>query len=74
MHFTGNGKMDSPGHLAQYCSYTFMELETKNILCIITIKKIPKPITILYFRSYMISSQNFSNLPKEEKGMKQSFF
>ena len=31
--------MDSPGHCAQYCSYTFMEYETKTILCIITMDK-----------------------------------
>jgi hypothetical protein len=31
--------MDSPGHSAQYCSYTFMELTTKNIFCIITMDK-----------------------------------
>lgn len=28
--------MDSPGHTAQYCSDTFMERETKKILCLIT--------------------------------------
>ena len=27
--------MDSPGHSAQFCSYTFMENETKKILCVI---------------------------------------
>jgi len=31
--------MDSPGHSAQYCSYTFMEFTTKTIFCIITIDK-----------------------------------
>lgn len=31
--------MDSPGHCAQYCTYTFMEMETKRILCIITMDK-----------------------------------
>ena len=31
--------MDSTGHSAQYCSYTFMELTTKNIFCIITMDK-----------------------------------
>lgn len=31
--------MDSPGHTAQYCSYTFMENNTKTILCIITMDK-----------------------------------
>ena len=31
--------MDSPGHSAQYCSYTFMENTTKKILCIITMDK-----------------------------------
>ena len=37
MHvFSGDGRMDSPGHTAQYCTYTFMELTTKKILCIIT--------------------------------------
>ncbi|XP_062570141.1 uncharacterized protein LOC134232209 [Saccostrea cucullata] len=31
--------MDSPGHTAQYCSYTFMEYDTKTILHIITMDK-----------------------------------
>lgn len=31
--------MDSPGHSAQYCSYTFMENETKKVLCLITMDK-----------------------------------
>lgn len=31
--------MDSPGHCAQYCSYTFMEYTTKRIPCIITLDK-----------------------------------
>ena len=31
--------MDSPGHCAQYCSYTFMENTMKKILCIITMDK-----------------------------------
>ncbi|XP_052715271.1 uncharacterized protein LOC128188330 [Crassostrea angulata] len=35
----GDGRMDSPGHSAQYCSYTFMEYTTKKILCIITMDK-----------------------------------
>ncbi|XP_063405831.1 uncharacterized protein LOC134689792 [Mytilus trossulus] len=35
----GDGRMDSPGHCAQYCTYTFMEMETKRILCIITMDK-----------------------------------
>lgn len=34
-----DGRMDSPGHCAQYCSYTFMEYTTKRILCIITLDK-----------------------------------
>ena len=37
--FVGDGRMDSPGHCAQYCSYTFMENESKKILCIITMDK-----------------------------------
>ena len=37
--FLGDGWMDSPGHSAQYCSYTFMELTTTNIFCIITMDK-----------------------------------
>jgi uncharacterized protein YfdQ (DUF2303 family) len=28
MFFLGDGRMDSPGHSAQYCSYTFMEFTT----------------------------------------------
>lgn len=39
MFFLGDGRMDSPAHSAQYCSYTFMELTTKNIFCIITMDK-----------------------------------
>ncbi|XP_070564224.1 uncharacterized protein [Ptychodera flava] len=35
----GDGRMDSPGFCAQYCSYTFMEYESKDILDIITIDK-----------------------------------
>lgn len=31
--------MDSPGHSAQYCTYTFMENETNTILCIIIMDK-----------------------------------
>lgn len=31
--------MDSPGHCAQFCSYTFMEYETKKILSIVTMDK-----------------------------------
>lgn len=32
----GDGRMDSPGHTAQYCLYTFMEYDTKTILYIVT--------------------------------------
>lgn len=31
--------MDSIGHNAQYCTYTFMENSTKQILCVITMDK-----------------------------------
>jgi hypothetical protein len=31
--------MDSPGHCAQYCSYTFMVNVSKKIVCIITMYK-----------------------------------
>lgn len=31
--------MDSPGHSAQYCSYTFMVNVSKKIVCIITMDK-----------------------------------
>jgi hypothetical protein len=31
--------MDSPGHSAQYCSYTFMEFYSKRILFIVTLDK-----------------------------------
>lgn len=31
--------MDSPGHNAQYCTYTFMENSTKQILFVITMDK-----------------------------------
>ena len=37
--FTGDGRNDSPGHCAQYCSYTTMELDTKEIIHVATIDK-----------------------------------
>jgi hypothetical protein len=37
--FVGDGRMDSPGHCAQYCSYTFMVNVSKKIACIITMYK-----------------------------------
>ena len=36
---TWDGRMDSPGHCAQYCTYTFMENDTKKIVSIITLDK-----------------------------------
>ncbi|XP_061167506.1 uncharacterized protein LOC133176400 [Saccostrea echinata] len=35
----GDGRMDSPGHSAQFCSYTFMEYSSKKILCVVTMDK-----------------------------------
>lgn len=35
----GDGRMESPGHSAQYCTYTFMEIETHKILCQVTMDK-----------------------------------
>lgn len=29
---TGDGRMDSPGHSAQYCTYTLLEYESKDIV------------------------------------------
>lgn len=37
--FTGDGRNDSPGHCAQYCSYTLMDNDTKKILTIHTLDK-----------------------------------
>ncbi|XP_055062667.2 uncharacterized protein [Misgurnus anguillicaudatus] len=37
--FTGDGRNNSPGHCAQYCSYTRMELDTKEIIHVATIDK-----------------------------------
>ena len=37
--FTGDGRMDSPGHSAQYCTYSLMENDTKAILAISTVDK-----------------------------------
>lgn len=37
--FSGDGRNDSPGHCAQYCSYTLMDNETKKILTIETLDK-----------------------------------
>ncbi|XP_049420242.1 uncharacterized protein LOC125881220 [Epinephelus fuscoguttatus] len=35
----GDGRNDSPGHSAQYCSYTTMELESKEIIHLATVDK-----------------------------------
>ncbi|XP_060085277.1 uncharacterized protein LOC132564656 [Ylistrum balloti] len=35
----GDGRMDSPGHSAQYCSYSLMEMETKKVLSLVTMDK-----------------------------------
>ncbi|XP_077371760.1 uncharacterized protein LOC144015549 isoform X2 [Festucalex cinctus] len=35
----GDGRNDSPGHCAQYCSYTTMENETKEIINVSTVDK-----------------------------------
>ncbi|XP_033728705.1 uncharacterized protein LOC117317856 [Pecten maximus] len=35
----GDGRMDSPGHSAQYCTYTAMENETKQIINVVTLDK-----------------------------------
>lgn len=37
--FSGDGRMDSPGHCAQYCTYTVMEDQTKKILSLKTLDK-----------------------------------
>lgn len=34
-----DGRMDSPGHCAQYCTYTAMENDSREIISIITIDK-----------------------------------
>lgn len=36
---SGDGRMDSPGHSAQYCSYTVMDNSSKKILTISTVDK-----------------------------------
>ncbi|XP_059425808.1 uncharacterized protein LOC132160104 [Carassius carassius] len=33
------GRMDSPGHCAQYCTYTSMEKESREIISVITVDK-----------------------------------
>ncbi|XP_055061157.2 uncharacterized protein [Misgurnus anguillicaudatus] len=35
----GDGRMDSPGYCAQYCSYTTMENDSKEIISVVTIDK-----------------------------------
>ncbi|KAL0973543.1 hypothetical protein UPYG_G00205820 [Umbra pygmaea] len=34
-----DGRMDSPGHCAQYCTYTTMDNDTKEIISIVTVDK-----------------------------------
>lgn len=35
----GDGRNDSPGHSAQYCTYSMMDSESKKILSLITMDK-----------------------------------
>ncbi|KAI8478958.1 hypothetical protein Bbelb_433170 [Branchiostoma belcheri] len=35
----GDGRMDSPGHCAQYCTYTTMDHDTKKIVSVIVVDK-----------------------------------
>ncbi|XP_041944101.1 uncharacterized protein LOC121706417 isoform X2 [Alosa sapidissima] len=35
----GDGRMDSPGHCAQYCTYTTIEQDSRDILHIVTVDK-----------------------------------
>uniref|UniRef100_K1QRS2 DUF659 domain-containing protein n=1 Tax=Magallana gigas TaxID=29159 RepID=K1QRS2_MAGGI len=35
----GDGRMDSPGHCAQYCTYTVMDNKTKKIISVKTLDK-----------------------------------
>lgn len=35
----GDGRMDSPGHSAQYCTYSLMEYESKAILATVVVDK-----------------------------------
>lgn len=39
MSCTADGRMDSPGYCAQYCSYTTMENDSKEIISVVTIDK-----------------------------------
>lgn len=38
-YLVGDGRMDSPEHCAQFCTYTFMENSSKKILAISTMDK-----------------------------------
>ena len=38
-YFIGDGRNDSPGHCAQYCTYTLMDCESKSIVSTITVDK-----------------------------------
>lgn len=39
VNFTGDGRMDSPGHSAKYCTYTVMNQADKKILAMEIIDK-----------------------------------
>lgn len=39
MLFTADGRMDSPGFCAQYCTYTVMENDTKEIVSVVNVDK-----------------------------------
>ena len=39
MFILGDGRMNNLGHSAQYSSYSFMENNSKRMLCIVTLEK-----------------------------------
>ena len=39
LFMSGDGRMDSPGHCAQFCTYTVMENDSKEIINVVNMDK-----------------------------------
>jgi hypothetical protein len=67
---SGDGRMDSPGFCAKYCTYTVLEYDTKEILDCVVVDKLQTDLKstnmeIFAFKKVMATFQQFGIVIKE---------